>query len=232
VNLAGIGAFISGTILVHRIWAVVALFGVSVMLALLSRVSLRLLAKRIWIPVLAFTGMIALPALFLVSGTIVFRFPLLQWPVTRQGMYAAGFLILRAETAATLGLLLILCTPWNHLLKALRFFRIPAIAVVVLEMTYRYAFLFLGTAQDMIESRQSRKIGRFDPAEQRRLAGASAGVLLDKSLVLSGDVYSAMQARGFRGDVRLLDDLQMKRGDWLQLTAFVAIAFITAWFGR
>lgn len=232
VNLAGIGVLIAGTILVHRIWALIALFVVGVMIALLSHVSLGLLAKRIWIAVLAFTGLIALPAVFLVPGVAVFRLPLLEWPVSREGLYAAAFLVLRAETAATFGLLLVLCTPWNHLLKGLRFFRIPAIAVVVLGMTYRYVFLFLRTAQDMIESRQSRIIGRFEPAEQRRLAGASAGVLLDKSLVLSGDVYSAMQARGFRGDMRLLDDFQMKGRDWLQLTAFVIIAFILVWFGR
>ncbi len=232
VNLTGIGVLIAGTILVHRLWALVVLFGVSIMFALLSRVSLRLLARRIWIAVLAFTGVIALPAMFLVPGEELLRLPLLEWPITRQGLHSVGFLILRAEAAATFGLLLVLCTPWNRLLKALGFFRIPAIAVVMLEMTYRYVFLFMRTAQDMIESRQSRLIGRFEPAEQRRLAGASVGVLLDKSLVLSSDVYSAMQARGFRGEVRILDDFRMRGHDWLQLAAFAGISFITVWLGR
>jgi cobalt ECF transporter T component CbiQ len=232
VNLTGMALLIAGTILVHRLWALAVLFGLSVVSALLSRVPLGLLAKRIWIAVLAFTGVIALPAVFLVPGEIVYRFPLLQWPVTKQGLYSAGFLTLRAETAATLALLLVLCTPWNRLLKALRFFRVPAIAVVMLEMTYRYLFLFMRTAQDMVESRQTRLVGRFAPAEQRRLAGASVGVLLDKSLVLSGDVYSAMQARGFRGEVRILDDFQMTSRDWLQLAAFAGIALITVWLGR
>ena len=232
VNLAGMGVLIAGTILVHRLWALVALFGVSIIFALLSRVSLGLLAKRIWIAALAFAGVIALPAMFLVPGQVLFRLPLLQWPVTKQGSYSVGFLVFRAETAATFGMLLVLCTPWNRLLKALRFFRIPAIAVVMLEMTYRYLFLFMRTAQDMIESRQSRLIGRFEPAEQRRLAGASVGVLLDKSLLLSGDVYSAMQARGFRGEVRILDDFRMKSRDWLQLAAFAGISFIAVWLGR
>jgi energy-coupling factor transporter transmembrane protein EcfT len=84
----------------------------------------------------------------------------------------------------------------------------------------------------MLQSRQSRLIGRFEPSEQRRLAAASIGVLLDKSLVLSGEVYSAMQARGFRGEVRILDDFQMKSSDWLHLTAFAAIVFILVWLGR
>lgn len=232
VSLAGIGVLIAGAILVHRIWALVALFCASVVLALLSRVSLGLLAKRIWIAVLAFTGLIALPAIFLVPGEIVFRVPFLGWPMTRQGIYAAAFLTLRAETAATFGMLLVLCTPWNRLLRALRFFRTPAVVLIILEMTYRYLLLFVRTAQDMIESRNSRQIGHFEPAEQRRLAAASAGVLLDKSLVFSTDVYCAMQARGFRGEVRILDDLQMTRIDWLQLTTFLAIALVAVWLGR
>jgi energy-coupling factor transporter transmembrane protein EcfT len=157
---------------------------------------------------------------------------MLQWPVTREGMYAAALLTLRAETAATFCLLLVLCTPWNRLLKALRFFRIPAVVLVMLEMTYRYLFLFLRTAQGMVQSRQSRLVGRSEPAEQRRLAAASVGVLLDKSLVLSGDVYCAMQARGFRDEVQILDDFQMKSSDWLQLMAFIAVVFVIVWFGR
>lgn len=232
VNLAGIGVLIAGTVLVHRIWALLPLFGMSVVLALLSRVPLDLLAKRVWIGVLAFTGLIALPALFLVPGEALYRLPVLLWPVSRQGVQAAAFLVLRAETAATFGLLLVLCTPWNRLLKALRLFRVPAILIAMLQMTYRFMFLLLRTAQDMVLSRQSRVIGRFEPAEQRRLAAASAGVLLDKSLVLSGDIYSAMEARGFRGEVRLLDDFQMKTSDWLQLAMFLGIAFVIVWLGR
>jgi energy-coupling factor transporter transmembrane protein EcfT len=41
-----------------------------------------------------------------------------------------------------------------------------------------------------------------------------------------------MQARGFRGEVRILDDFQMTSRDWLQLAAFAGIALITVWLGR
>ncbi len=182
--------------------------------------------------VLAFTGLIALPAVFLVPGQTLFRIPLLQWSVTSQGLTSAAFLVMRAETAATLSFLLVLCTPWNHLLRALRFFRIPTVLIVILQMTYRYIFLLLRTAQDMFESRQMRLVGYLPPSEQRRLAAGTVGVLLDKTLQLSTDVHSAMQARGFRGDVRLLDDLQMTLRDWLQLSAFAAVACIAMWLGR
>ncbi len=64
----------------------------------------------------------------------------------------------------------------------------------------------------MFESRQTRQIGYLQPVEQRRLAAATVGVLLDKSLQLSSEVHTAMQARGFRGEVQsvryLPDEIQ------------------------
>ena len=56
------------------------------------------------------------------------------------------------------------------------------------------------------------------------MAVASAGVLLSRTFQLSGDVYLAMQARGFRGEVYLLDDFAMTRLDWLALAGFAALA--------
>jgi energy-coupling factor transporter transmembrane protein EcfT len=70
------------------------------------------------------------------------------------------------------------------------------------------------------------------PSDRRRLAAASAGVLLGKTLQVSGEVHMAMQARGFRGEVRLLNELQMRTYDWLRLAAFVGTATLALWLGR
>src|SRR4029078_7212211 len=128
--------------------------------------------------------------------------------------------------------LLILCTPWAQVLKALRVLRVPVVFVVILGMTYRYIFLMLQTAQDMFESRQSRMVGTLDGAERRRLAGASVGVLLSKSIQLSRDVYIAMLSRGYRGEVYTLDDFQMRGRDWVALAVLLGIAVLASWLGR
>jgi cobalt/nickel transport system permease protein len=232
VKLAGLGVLIVSAVTVHRLWTLAVLLAIAVLLAALSRIPLPSLMKRIWIPVLAFTGVIALPAIFLVPGRVFFRIPALGWPVTDAGFESALFLIGRAETAASLALLLVLSTPWNRLLRALRFLKIPLSIVVILEMTYRYIFLLLRTSQEMIESRRARLVGYLESETQRRLAASMVGVLLDKTLQLSNDVHLAMQARGFRGDVRLLEDLRMKNTDWLQLGGLLAIAAAAIWIGR
>jgi cobalt ECF transporter T component CbiQ len=232
VKLAGIGALILAAVAVHRLWVLAGILVLGVVLALASHIPMRLLTARVWLAVLAFTGAVALPAIFLTPGAAIWRVPLLGWPVTQQGLRSAGFLILRAETAATLSMLLILTTLWTRLLHALRYFRAPVAIVAILGMTYRYMFLFLATARDMFESRESRIVGVLDPADRRRLAAASAGVLLGKTLQVSGEVHMAMQARGFRGEVRLLDELQMRAEDWLRLAAFVGAATLAVWLGR
>jgi cobalt/nickel transport system permease protein len=232
VKLVGLLALVVAAALAHNILVILGLFAVAILLAVLSHVPIRTLATRVWISALLFTGLIALPAIFITPGQVVYRLPVLGWPVSAQGLGAATYLITRVETAATLALLLILCTPWAHVLKAMRVLRVPVVFVVILGMTYRYIFLMLQIAQDMFESRQSRMVGTLDGPERRRLAAASVGVLLGKSVQLSSDVYMAMVSRGYRGEVYTLDDFTMDTRDWVALAALLAIAAAAFWLGR
>ncbi|HXH48098.1 MAG TPA: cobalt ECF transporter T component CbiQ [Terriglobia bacterium] len=215
-----------------RSFAVIAgLLAVAVVLAALSRVSFGVLLKRVWSAVLLFTGVIALPAPFVTPGRVVYHLPVLEWSVTAQGLASAGYLVLRVETAATLCVLLVLTTPWNHVLKALRVFHVPAVLVTILGMTYRYLFLVLQSAHDMFESRRSRMIGEMTGRERRRVAASSAGVLMSKTFDLSNEVYLAMQSRGYRGDVSTLDEFQVRSFDLAMLGAFAAVSISALWLG-
>ncbi|MGH9433545.1 MAG: cobalt ECF transporter T component CbiQ [Terriglobia bacterium] len=232
VKAVGIVAVVIAVVLAHKLWMVLGLFAVAVVMAALSHVPLQLLAKRIWIEVLLFTGVIALPAPFITPGQPLVHVPVIHWAVTAQGLTAAGFLVMRVEAAATLTVLLVLSTPWSHVLKALRVLRLPAVAVVILGMTYRYIFLLLQTAHDMFESRRSRMVGELEGSDRRRVAAASVGVLISKSFQLSSGVYMAMQSRGFRGDVHVLEDFQTRPLDWIVLAGFFTLAIAAVWFGR
>ncbi|TCR87737.1 cobalt ECF transporter T component CbiQ [Rhizobium sp. BK376] len=223
VKIAGLMALVVTAVSVHSLLVLAALFLVSVALALPSHVNVPRLAKQVWASVLAFTGTIALPAIFLVPGDVLLRIPILQWPVTLQGLRSAAFLLGRSETAATLALLMILCTPWPHVLKALRVFRLPVMLVVILGMTHRYVFTFLQSASQMFEARRSRVVGKLSPRDRRRIATASAGVLLGKALHLSTEVHLAMISRGYRGEVHLLDEFRMTLRDWLAVAGFAVV---------
>lgn len=228
VKVAGMLAMIVSVAVTHSLIAIAGVLLIAVSLALASRVSPLDLARWVWTPVLLFTGCIALPAIFITPGARIFE----GFPVTSQGVRTASYLLLRAETAVSLSTLLVLSTRWAHILKALRVLRVPVVFVVILGMTYRYLFVILDTALDMFESRESRTVGVLEGSDGRRLATATVGVLLSKSYHLSADVHLAMQSRGFRGEVYLLDDFEMRGADWCWLILFFSIATVAVWVGR
>jgi len=232
VRVVGLLALVLAVTLSHRISVIIALFAVAVFLALASHVSLKALSIRVWLVVLFFTGVIALPALFLTPGEPIFASPGGRPHITAQGLATATLLIARVETAVTLTTLLILTTPWMHILKALRAFRVPREVVMMLAMTHRYIFLLAETAGQMFESRQSRTVGTLDRASQRRMTTRTAGVLLSKTVELSDQVFLAMQSRGFRGDARILSEFRMRSRDYLGLTAFLLLGAAAVWIGR
>jgi cobalt/nickel transport system permease protein len=227
VKVAGVFAMMVAVAATHSLIAIAAVFLIAVSLAIASRISPFHLAQWVWTPVFIFTGCIALPAIFLTPGT-----RLAGLPITAQGVRTASYLLLRSETAVSLSTLLVLSTGWAQILKALRVFRVPVVFVVILGMTYRYLFLILQTALDMFESRESRTVGVLEGRDRRRLATATIGVLLSKSYHLSSDVHLAMQSRGFRGEVYMLDDFAMRTADWYWLLFFFAIAATAVWMGR
>ena len=232
VRVIGLFSLLLAATLSHAIAAVLALFVIAVSIGLLSRVNPKLLATRVWLVVLLFTGVIAVPALFLTPGTPLSAHSWLGQRITAQGATSTTLLILRVETAATLTTLLVLTTPWMHILKSLRSLRVPQEVVMMLAMTHRYVFLLGETAGQMFESRQSRTVGVLSRASQRQVTARTAGVLLSKSIELSAEVHQAMQSRGFRGDARVLVDFRMRARDYLGLAAFLAIGILAAWMGR
>jgi cobalt ECF transporter T component CbiQ len=226
VKVASLFALIVVVAASRRLSVIAALFAIAAVLAVASHVRMRRLAGWVWLPVLFFTGAIAAPAIFLTPGHAI------GFGITEQGLRAAAFLIGRAETASTLSALLVLTTPWPWVLKALRIFRCPMIVVAILGMTYRYIFVILQTALEMFEARQSRTVGVLPLAERRRLASSAAGVLLSKSVQMSGEVHQAMRSRGFRGEVHVLQDFRARAADWCWLAGFGLLVAASFWYGR
>lgn len=230
VKLLGLLGLVIAAALARRLEVMAALLLLGVALALASGISLLQLAKRVWLVVFAFTALIAAPALLLTPGPALARLgPLV---ITATGARSALLLLTRTEAAVTLSTLLVLTTPWMHLLKALRTLAVPVEVIAMLAMTHRYVVLLVETANAMFESRQSRMVGRLSGAEQRRLMINTGGVLMSKTLALGNDVFLAMQSRGFRGEVRLVEEFRLRAADAVALTAFAAVIAVAAVAGR
>jgi len=215
----------------HSILVILVLYFLTLGLAFFSKIPLAFFVKRVWLFIPFFTGIIALPALFITPGPILAHLPL-GLVITKNGVMTAAFLLLRVGTSVSVAVLLILATPWNSVLKALGVLRVPAVVILILGMTYRYVHLLLHITNDMFLSRKSRLLRRLSGSEERHLVAATSGTLLNKSLQVSSEVYLAMQSRGFRNYPRTMDTFKMRWVDWL--SGVVVIITITAaiWLGR
>jgi cobalt/nickel transport system permease protein len=217
-----------------RDWMVLAgLYALVLVAAVVSSVDMGLFVKRVWLGMGLFSAVVILPSIFFIGHRELFHVPLGAFDLTvhRDGLVAAGIFVLRVSTSVSLAVLLILTTKWADILKSLRVLRVPNVLVLVLAMTYRYIFLVLHTANAMFLARKSRIVATTSGREQRWWVVSSMGVLMNRSLRMSEEVYQAMLARGFQGEMRTIDSYRMRAGDWLLLGVGVLTAAAAVYVG-
>jgi cobalt ECF transporter T component CbiQ len=241
VKLLTMLALLLAAAFVRHAPVLVALYGVTLVLAAGSQLRLSFFVRRVWLFVPLFTGLVVAPAtLNLVThGQIVV--PLGTWfghPVglTRQGLDAAALIVSRVAVSISLVVLLTLTTPWNRLLASLRALFVPRVFVQVLGMTYRYLFHLVNGIGEMYTARTARTVRRDrDVVKGRAFVAATGGALFGKAHALSEEVHLAMVARGYTGSTRVLRPLRPRAVDaiWAAacLAAIIAVVGVDRVFG-
>ena len=209
---------------IRSIPALAFLTGIALLCAVLSKIPIVPLLKRVWLAVPLFVGTLALPALLNVvnPGKELFVFwnaPHLS--VTVPGAIIAFTLVFRVGTAVTFATLLTMTTRWNDLLYALQSLALPRLFLMVLAMTYRYLSVMLLSANEIFVARKSRTVGRVSNREGRQFVGTSVGSLFSKTMSLAEEVHSAMLSRGYTGAIHTMTRLNWKPRD----SGFMALSF-------
>jgi cobalt ECF transporter T component CbiQ len=215
VKMIGFLGLLVSAAFVHSPWTLLACYLATLGLAAVSGLPVLFFVKRVWLFIPLFTGVAVLPATLSIvtPGHVVLT--VWHWNgvpqgFTAQGLTAAALLILRVAVSVSLVVLLTLTTPWSRLLAGLRGLGVPKMFILVIGMAYRYVFHLLTAVMDMYEAQKARSIGKqaHDRAA-RRFVAASAGALVGKAHYLSEEVHQAMTARGFRGDIKVLDRFRL-----------------------
>jgi cobalt/nickel transport system permease protein len=231
-KLVGFLVAIVATSLVGSLVALALLYGAVLAAARASRVPFGFFVKRVWLGIPFFAGIVVVPAIFFVPGDRVFDLAVgpAHLAPSWNGLVGGVLLVSRVGVSVSLAVLLVVTTPWADLLKSLRALRTPQVFVLVLSMTYRYIFLFLHTTNGILLARKSRSVGRSSGGEQRRWITGTMGNLMSRAFKMSNDVYAAMLARGFTGEVRVYSTYRMRATDWLSLggVAAVSVAVVLA----
>jgi cobalt/nickel transport system permease protein len=196
-----------------------ALAAVHVLLAVtavLSGIGVSRYLVRTWLPASIFAGIAVAPAMLswitpgdalvlLYQGTGLTLGPIklpAELAITRQGLTAAGLVLLRSAASLGVAVLLVKTTRWPVLTKALGALGLPGVVVMVLDLTYRYLFLFLLLLTDYLLGRKSRLVGvEGAQAKLNWIGGALAG-FLRMAGEYSREITAAMLARGYDGENR------------------------------
>lgn len=121
--------------------------------------------------------------------------------------------------------LLALSTSWYEMTGALKFFHMPDLFILILDITLKYIAVLGDFALAMFYALKIRSVGHSEKGAQS-LAGI-AGTLFLKSKTMADDLFNAMTCRGFTGTYkrRMMPAFHLADG-----TCFVFIGLLIAAF--
>lgn len=139
---------------------------------------------------------------------------------SHTGLQEAGRLFLKAMGSVSCLYFLSLNTPMVDILAALRSLRFPKLLVELMGLVYRFIFILLETA-DTIYNAQNCRLGYRNLSTGYRSIGALASMLFIRSYKRSDEIYTALEARGYEGELNVLEEAYEKH--WLGYFLITAV---------
>lgn len=128
---------------------------------------------------------------------------------SKMGLQDAFHLIMRSLGAVSCLYFLSLSTPMVDLLGALHRLRLPNVLVEIMGLIYRFIFVLLETS-DTIYHAQSCRLGYSSLSTGYRSLGSLASMLFIRSYMRSDALYTALEARGYEGELNVLEEAYTK----------------------
>ena len=209
--------------LVHSVWVLLALIGITIILAAASRVGVASFERKVWLSAGLLALLLAAPSALRIftPGPVVV--PLGPLSLTEPGLMGAATLVTRVVAAAGFALLVVWTMRWSDLLKALSAMRLPDVVVATLAMTQKQILTLLRTVEQIHLARESRTLTRGCARADRAWVTERMAFVVRKSMKTADDVYDAMLARGFTGAMPSLVKLRLRPRDWMWAAASIAL---------
>jgi cobalt/nickel transport system permease protein len=142
-------------------------------------------------------------------------------------------LVARSYISAASVLLLVATTRLPDLLRALEWYRVPGLLILVTQFLYRYLFVLSEQAQHMRLAAKCRSgVARSRTARQSQFEGAAGAlsVLFVRSYLRAEGIHRAMLARGFSGHFPVAATIRVGSTDLVFLgLAGIAPVLIRTW---
>jgi cobalt/nickel transport system permease protein len=163
------------------------------------RMPARLMLIRLAAPLGIVLVVILLQSL-LIGSTLLFTISLFGWKIAvmREGVLHGALVGTRVLGAVSVLLLLSSTTRAHQIFHALRWFGVPKCWVEVSMLMYRYVFLLLDQAADVMDAQRVR-LGYSGLRRCLSSSGVLAGTVIKVAMDQGIRTYEAMEVRGYKG---------------------------------
>lgn len=231
---------VSNILLPDGMWLAFVLTWIVVLAASrLARLGTRYVITRSFIA-LPF-ALAAVTAIFAIPGRTIAAFTFGPWDLvaTDAGLVRFISIVIRSWLSVQVAILLTATTSFPDLMHALHHLRVPSSLVAVISFMYRYLYVLIEEVQRMLRAREARSAAAATGARaggtirwRARTAGNMVGQLFLRSYERSERVYSAMIARGYRGEFLTINPHVLQSKDWLAGAVAVTILLLIQVFAR
>ncbi|WP_297506162.1 cobalt ECF transporter T component CbiQ [Thermococcus sp.] len=230
LKIASLIILVTTVVSLRDIGVIVAFYFLALALAVLSRLPVLEFTKRVWVFIPIFTGIIAVPSVFMLPGESAFR--VFGLTATWEGIRWAVLFTMRVAAAVSYAVLFTMTSRWNEIISALASFRVPGMVITIATLAYRYVFLLAKLLLDAMHARRARLAGELGMMESWREAGKHIGATFIKANALGEELYYAMVSRGYVNEVQPLGEFRFKGIDYAFSALTALIVLLTLAFTR
>ena len=187
----------------------IIVFLTSTILILFSaKIPYRFYLKLLWYPVIIIALTCVIIALFFGYQETLTEVNLLglRWIIFKDGINLGTNIFFRVLGGISTQFFLILTTPMTSILLILRKARIPQVLIETSLLIYRYIFVFIEVMETM-HIAQELRLGYSGWLKKLRSISLLIGNLFIRTLEQGERTFTAMNARGYDGTIRVLEDV-------------------------
>jgi cobalt/nickel transport system permease protein len=146
--------------------------------------------------------------------------------ITKEGLMLVLKLYLRVIDSLTLSFLVISTTPFVRIIKALKILKVPDTFLLIITLTYKFIFILAHTVQETYFALKLRWWRKVSQAEADKIVAGRVAYLFQKSWHKYEEVYMAMTARGFSGEINFCYLEKLQKNDMIFLILMLGTGFL------
>ena len=197
---------------------------------LVSRIPLAYALKRSCV-IVPFVLLIAVFIPFVKKGQVAggYSFGTFHLTVSYDGLWILWNVLIKSWLAVLAMVVLSSTTKFPDLLKGLQKLFAPRMLIMLLSFMYRYIFILIDESMRMERARNSRYFGGKYLKQIKTIANL-IGVLFIRTYERGERIYQSMVARGFDGEIKVLNRLKLSKRDFLFTFFFLgSLIMIKLW---